>query len=450
MRVNIKNIVSSVTIRTISVCLVAVVAVSLVPAAVMAWGPARTTFTMQNAASYVTFNSITDNPTHGDERNFVRAKDKAASNSTYADTVALTPGKQYTIMIFYHNNAKSSLNSGGTGIAKNAYARAEVPATVKSGVPTVMEAYVGASNANPTNVYDEVKFTNATGSDINLRYVPGSTVIHSFGKVNNKVMPDTILSSSGVKLGYDALDGTLPGCNEYAGYITFTVQADQPSYTFKKEVKVSGTTGWKDSVEVKPGTKVDYLLSYKNTSTSVKQDNVTFKDELPQGLTYVNGSSKLTAGSSITNKPVGDGIKTNGIDIGNYNPGAAGYLVFSATADGAPCTTLTNTAAVETKSGFLKDTAEVKIIGECATTLPTTGPIEVISGFVGIAAITVGIVYYFKSRRELHDTLVDAQTNTHVGGGSLLKDNTDTTHTEHDSEHHVHGEHHTDKHPDKK
>lgn len=419
MRRFIRTITSSISMRTLSVCLLSVTVISLIPTAVMAWGPARPTFTVENAATYVTFNSITNNQRYGDERNFVRAKEKTAGDNTYADTIALAPGKQYTVMMFFHNNAKASLNANGTGIAKNAYARAEVPAVVKNGVPTDMEGYVGASNANPQMVYDEVKFTNATGSDINLHYVPGSTVIHSFGAVNNKVMPDTILSAGGVPLGYDSLNGILPGCNEFSGYITFTVQADQPSFGFKKEVRVSGTKEWKDAVDVAPGTKVDYLLSYKNTSASVTQKKVTLKDELPKGVTYVPGSSRLTAGTTVTNKTVNDGIATSGVEIGDYLPGGAGYLMFSATVDGAPCTTMTNTAAVETQSGFLKDTANVRITGQCATALPTTGPIEVISGFVGIAAITIGIVYYFKSRRELHDTLFDAHSSAHVGGASV-------------------------------
>lgn len=416
MRKFISKISNSFSIRTLSVCLFTVAVISLIPTAVMAWGPARATFTMQNAASYVAFNSITDNPKYGDERNFVRAKEKTAGDNTYTDTMALTPGKQYTIMIFFHNNAKSTLNAGGTGIAQNTYARAEVPAIVKNGVSTPMEGYVGASNANPKVVYDEVNFTNSTGADINLHYVPGSAVIHSFGAVNNKVLPDTILSSNGVALGYSSLNGVVPGCNDYSGYVTFNVQADQPSFGFKKEVRISGTSGWKDSVEAAPGTKIDYLLSYKNTSASVTQNDVVLQDELPQGITYVLGSSRLTAGTTITNKPVADGINTSGVNIGSYSPGGAAYLVFSATVDGSPCTTMTNTASAVTKSGSLKDTANVTITGQC--TLPTTGPVEVISGFVGIAAITVGIVYYFKSRRELHDTIFDAQSGAHVGGAS--------------------------------
>ena len=51
---------------------VAVIAAAIiVPAAVLAWGPDRPTFTIEQPANYVTFNSITNNPVHGDERNFV-------------------------------------------------------------------------------------------------------------------------------------------------------------------------------------------------------------------------------------------------------------------------------------------------------------------------------------------------------------------------------------------
>jgi len=391
---------------------------------------------MQNAATYVTFNSITDNPTHGDERNFMRAKESTANDGSYSDDVSLAAGKQYTVMIFYHNNAKSSLNADGTGIAHGAYARAEVPAVVKTGASAEMEGFVGAANANPKSVFDEVNFINKSKADISLHYVPGSTVIHSFGAVNNKVMSDTILSSSGVPLGYNALDGNLPGCNDYSGYITFKIQADQPSFTFTKQVRIDGTKTWKDSVNAAPGTKIDYLLSYKNTSTSVIQKDVTFKDQLPKGITYIPGSSRLTAGATTTNKVVGDGVSTTGLNVGDYNPGAAAYLVFSAKVGKVPCTTLENTAAVETNSGYKKDTASVTTGKSCA--LPTTGPAQVIAGFIGLGAITIGIVYYFMSRRDLQMALHDVQLHptAHHDDGASLADlmpshKVDETHHEH-------------------
>lgn len=408
MRTFINKITKKLSTRSISAGILSLFAAVLIPVIALAWGPNRATFTIESPATYITFNSITNNPSHGDERNFMQVREESASNESYADNISLTAGKQYVIYVYYHNNAASNFNL----VAKDTYARAEVPAIIGGGETKQAAAYVGASNANPTSVYDDIQFKNPTNGDIALRYVPGSTTIHNFGPTNGATMPDTILGNGGVKLGYNALDGNLPGCNQYAGYVTFRVQADQANFTFKKDVRVSGTKEWKDSVSAAPGTKVDYLLTYKNTGTT-QQNNVVLKDELPDGVTYVPGSSNLTNGSNPKGSTVGDGISGTGLDIGNYTAGAAAYLVFSATVNGAPCTVLTNTAAVETNNGSEKDTASVQLAGNCApaTALPTTGPVEVIAGLVGIAAITVGIVYYFKSRRDLEQALHNAQTH---------------------------------------
>ena len=420
MRTFITTIAQKVTNRPVVASLVALIAVILVPAAVFAWGPERPTFTIQQPAQYVTFNSITNNPAHGDERNFMKIREKDARNETYTDNMSLTAGKEYVVYVYYHNNAASNYNASGVGVAQDAFARAEVPAVVPKGQAKQAAAYVGASNANPVNVYDDVTLNNTTNADIALRYVPGSTNIHNFGPTNNAVMPDTILSGSGVKLGYDALDGTLPGCNEYAGYITFVVKADQPNFTFKKDVRVSGTSEWKDSVSAKPGTKVDYLLSYENTGTT-QQNDVVLKDELPAGIKYISGSARLTDAASPNGKVVGDGIGTTGINIGSYTAGSNAFLVFSATVNGTSCETLTNRAAVETNNGSATDTANVVIPGDnCVEALPTTGPVEVIIGLVGVAAITVGIVYYVKSRKDLDVALHEAQSNHSTSKSNLI------------------------------
>jgi uncharacterized repeat protein (TIGR01451 family) len=395
---------------------VGVILAVAIPVKVFAYGPERPTFTMASPANYVTFDSITDNNHYGDERNFFRIRDVAAG-TPFIDEANLVAGKEYEVKIFYHNNAKTSLNAGGTGIAHDAYARAEMPAVVKAGGAAVKaNAYVGASNANPTTVYDYIDLKNSTGTDMSIRHVDGSAHIYSNGPVNGKVIDENALfGSSGAKLGYDALNGTLPGCDTYSGYILFRFKAVQPSFTFKKDVRLSATKEWKDSVTAAPGAKVDYLLSYKNTGTTEQRD-VVLKDVLPKGLTYVQGSSKLTNTLNPNGLKAGDGIGGGGIDIGHYGPGATAFLVFSATVSEATCDTLTNTASVETTNGNLQDTAQVLIPGT-ACTLPTTGPVEVVAGFVGVGAITLGVVYYFKSRRDLEDALLEvhqsATTVTH-------------------------------------
>jgi hypothetical protein len=57
-----------------------IAAAVIVPASIFAWGPNRSTFTIDSPANYVTFNSITDNPNIGDERNFVGIRESGTNN----------------------------------------------------------------------------------------------------------------------------------------------------------------------------------------------------------------------------------------------------------------------------------------------------------------------------------------------------------------------------------
>ena len=79
-------------------------------ASASAWGPERTTFTMEKPASYPTFNSITNNPTIGDERDFVRVGEIDAKVTDLKNEVEVVPGRQYLVYVYFHNNASSTYN----------------------------------------------------------------------------------------------------------------------------------------------------------------------------------------------------------------------------------------------------------------------------------------------------------------------------------------------------
>lgn len=349
-----------------------VVAAVIVPAALFAWGPDRPTFTMANPAPYVTFNSITDNPTHGDERNFVQIKEASASNSTYGENVTLTPGKEYEVYVYYHNNASSNLNDENSqfkGIAKNTSMRVQMPATVAAGEKARITGFVSASNANPGQVWDEAYGTSA--SAVALRYVPDSAVIHSNGAVNGKKLPNN-LYTTGTPLGYDALNGDLPGCNEFAGYVTFKFKVDQPNFEVSKQVSKAGENKYAESVTALPGGEVEYKIKYKNTGT-MQQDNVVIKDKLPAGVSYVNGSTQVS--NSKTNNQwttiADNDVVARGINIGSYAPGGAAYLKFKAKVasndklEKCGVNTLVNTATAETQNGSKSDTANVVVSKTC-------------------------------------------------------------------------------------
>jgi len=350
----------------------AIAAAVIVPAALFAWGPDRPTFTMANPAPYVTFNSITDNSVHGDERNFVQIKEANAPASSYGENVNLQAGKEYMVYVFYHNNAASNLNDAAhnyKGVAKDAAMRVSMPATVKAGENARFTGYVGASNAQPQQVWDEAY--GKAESNFALRYVPGSATIHSNGAVDGKTLPDS-LYTTGTPLGYDALDGKLPGCNQYAGYVTFKFKVDQPKFEVEKTVSKNGTNAYAETVEAKASDKVDFKIKYKNTGT-MQQDNVIIKDKLPAGLTYVKGSTSYSnANTGNTWKTTtNDAVVERGLNLGSYAPGGAVYVKFTAQVTDASklekcgINTLTNTATAETANGSKSDTANVTVKKDC-------------------------------------------------------------------------------------
>ena len=425
-----KKMFNNKKITRLSALLAAFLGAIILPASLIyAWGPDRETFTIEKPATFVTLNSITNNPKQGDERQFLRVKESTAPDSAYGDNVSLIPGKEYTVYLYYHNNAAVNYNL----TAVNTYAKAEIPSIVKKGSDgTKGVGYVGASNAKPTQVWDDISFANKTNADIALRYVTGSATIHNFGKTNGAKISDQIVGT-GAPLGYDSLNGELPGCNEFAGYVIFNVRAEQPNFEVVKQVRKSGTTTWSKSVKAKPGDKVEYQVQYKNTGT-LTQENVILKDKLPTGLTFVSGSTKLKNANYTTPKTMEDGITKDGLNIGNYTAGSNAYVLYAATIDNKDdlTCTLKNRVFAVTQNGTKSDEATVDLGDACdpkkpvdpdeckpgiptgdprcedttvpgVTTpgeLPRTGPAEIILAIVAVALIVLGGAYWYSRKHK--------------------------------------------------
>jgi len=441
--------------KRVSAVALMIAAAVIIPASLLAWGPGRATFTMASPAGYVTFNSITDNPVQGDERNFMQVREVNASNTTYADDISLVDGHEYVINMYYHNNASTTLNDaahGYAGIAHGAYVKAEIPAVVPKGsTGTIAEGYIGASNAvikdtsgnvipGAKEVWDEVKFKNTSGSDMSLAYVPGSTTIHNFGKTNGMALADSIVTS-GATIGFDAINGDIPGCNEFSGFVTFRVKATQPNFTISKEVRVAGQTEYKENVTANPGDTLEYRIQYANTG-STRQEDVVVKDTLPAHVSYIAGSTTLKNAANPNSKAVSDNLTGVGINIGSYTAGSNAFLYFKgkvAAKNELTCgtSTLVNKASAIVGTSSKDDTASTTVNVECKPNeckpgipvgdarcnptqeclpgipvgdkrcetvpeLPKTGPTENIVAFLGLGALIAGIAYYVASRRALN------------------------------------------------
>lgn len=351
-----------------SSALVAMIAAAVVvPAALFAWGPDRPTFTVENPADHITFNSITNNPDYGDERNFVRIKDASdMSAGNWKDELNVQPGKEYLVQMYVHNNAASSLNL----VAQNTRVMANVPNT--TGKKVQIDGFITADNATPNRVWDQAIFNS--DRDFNLTYVNGSTKFYNnvFGQAGT-TLSDSIVTNQGAQVGYDKIDGKVPGCFEFSGYVSFKVKAQvaqTANHTVTKEVSKHGANKWSENYTAKPGEVVDYLIEYKNIGEA-QTDNVMISDVLPAGTSYVNGSTVLGNALHPAGLKASDNITKNGINIGSYKQNGGAWMIFSAKVaenDKLPVcgkNTLINKARATTDFGWKEDTANVIVDKTC-------------------------------------------------------------------------------------
>ena len=370
MRDQMKKLINF--IKNHSIISGSVLVAAVAPALVWAWGPARPSFTIEKPADYITFNSITNNPViGGDEKDFVGIRE-VGSNAKWTNNMKVQNGKEYYVRMYVHNNAASNLNL----VAENVVAKLNVPTTTAKNV--TVQGQISASNAKPNTVWDEATFSS--DNDFNLAYVAGSALFENNGMGTTK-LPDSIVNNTGAKLGYDKLDGKIPGCFQYAGYVTVKVKAQVSQPQEKTNIylaktvrnKTNGEKSWVETVNAKSGDTVQFQIHAKNTGSAGIQ-NLVIRDILPKGLNYVAGSTKLYNTSNPKGLKVSDNvIQNSGINIGSYQPNGDAYVRFDATVSAENSlpvcgeNTLTNIAQASDQKIVKNDTASVKITKKCET-----------------------------------------------------------------------------------
>ena len=426
----------------------ALVGVNVAPA-VMAWGDNsatghRTTYTLENCTSdyssctitpslgdKITFNSIINNPEiGGDERNFVGARENTGVNSgkgnTWnADTITVEDGKEYLIRIYAHNN-----NTKGTdGVAKDVTLHFTLPTT--AGTELSVQGSIDSSNADPTRVYDDVVFKSADGSAFYLDYIEGSALYENNGVGANGgiQLSDSIITSNGVKIGYDALDGNIPGCFQYDSYTTIRVKAHYVNNAYEVQKTVRNVTNkektFSDTTEAKVGDIVEYQIYFKNTNDETLE-NVVVRDLLPNNMEYIEGTTKLynsnhTSGATFQDET----ITTTGVNIGSYAADSNAYIRFRAKVvdNSMVCGTnkLVNWGQIGVGTNTIQDNAFVMVTKtegctnsvdpekeETTTTtvstvseLPKTGTGSIVAGVLGAGSVVTAADYYIASRKSL-------------------------------------------------
>lgn len=304
----------------------------------------------------ITFNSIS-NGAIGHEFYFtgVRVDDgnDLGLDNIWFDNIVAEDGQTYVVRLYAHNNSNLSgdINNqtwrqDGKGVSENT----KVAFSLDQGSAEKLSVHgiVSSSNATPTEYYDDVHFISKDGRKFHFEYVYGSALLENKGiaSKNNPNKPEGYVGrpgyplsddivkakSGGTLIGFDALDGKVPGCYDFDNYVSIKVKTvyDPSTFTLNKTVRnvTAGDKKWFDNRDVNIGDELEYQIVYHNTSNQI-QYNVMIRDGLPANLEYISGTTRLwseTYPDGATNTD--DTLPTTGINIGNYAPDANAYVRF--------------------------------------------------------------------------------------------------------------------------
>lgn len=316
--------------KKLFIVLASILAVIGIGAAVQAgFGPDRPTYTMQNPADHITFNSITNNPVVGDERAFLTA---SAPGEEYKDPVtSLQDGDEFALRIFVHNDAAENLGLKAT----NTTVKVALPSGSKKN--HVVTAYVSADNATPKEVSDTLDLSAANNGFFELEYVAGSASFKNNVFTNGVALSDSIVTT-GTLIGYDKLDGIMPGCDKYSGWVTLKLKVKMPRYTIVKKARIAGegTDAWRQNVNAKISDTIEWRIDISNAG-STTLENIIVSDLLPANMTAEKGSVKLIDSNFPPSSPyvypdsaistVNGKVQVN-VDTGNYPAGSNAVVTF--------------------------------------------------------------------------------------------------------------------------
>ena len=393
------------------------------PSPVNAWGdntaggrPSYTIDQINNGAlgDKIVFNSIS-NSKIGDEKNFVAATVNGnycpagmictaqyVEPEWHADSIKVEDGKVYTIRLYVHNNSPK----GTDAIAKGVKTTFSLPTTVAKSHTIV--GYIDSSNADITRYWDEVNFTS--DSEFYIEYVKGSAkYTNAKGTVS---LSDNVILANGTQIGYDSLNGEIPGCYEYDGVVTIDVKVNNAlSHKVKQQVRVKGTKEWADTTDAKVGDEVEYQIYFQNLSDH-QVDNVMIRDVLPTNVEYVKGSTKIyNAAYPNWGEVNSDDIVTTGINIGSYKADTDATIRFTVKVVNKDLTgcgaidQLVNWASSTVEGTVAKDNTVVRVKeGTCIEKptpkdLPKTGASDILPAALGAGAVTTAAIYFIASRK---------------------------------------------------
>ncbi len=145
---------------------------------------------------------------------------------------------------------------------------------------------------------------------------------------------------------------------------TITPGSTTPALTLQKLVRnITQGSGEGDSTNANPTDTVEFSLRVSSVGTGAVT-NVTVRDTLPAGLSYVPGST------TIDGSPAADGIVASGLNLGDMSPGRTITVRFRATV--APASFFASGTSVLTNTGYARGSNAPEISDVAFVTIVNT------------------------------------------------------------------------------
>lgn len=317
----------------------------------------------------IVFNSISDGPI-GHEYAFVGAREdtginQGAENIWNSSTITAEDGKTYLIRLYVHNNNANGMDA----IAEDVRVSFSIPAAPSQSIR--VHGFLYSSNTTPSEYWDHVDFESKI--PFHLEYIYGSALLENggIGAGGLQLSDEIVTKSGGTLIGYEALDGRIPGCYRYVSYITIRVKVVYDyGFNVKNRVRIVDREDsvWNTMVDAQLDDILEFQIIYQNNDT-ITHSNVILFDILPPGLEYIVGSTALYDMSEqrIDGTPINDIITAEGrgVNIGSYEPGTYAQVRFRAKVIGNGLddgrNTLVNGAKVQVDHVTMQDHVLVEV-----------------------------------------------------------------------------------------
>lgn len=255
----------------------------------------------------------------GDEKDFVRVcqpdTDPDDNSSWESEHIDVEDVKSYMIKLYISNNNCNKYDA----VAKDTKVALSIPSYSDIQIP--VRGYIESSNATPAKYWDSVTFHS--NRPFHLEFKPDTAMLRndSIG-VNGLQLSNDIVSKAvegGTLIGYDDLDGEIPGGSQYSSEVTAWINVIYDLYGVEQKVRKLGDKTWAEFIYAEVGDRVEFQIEYNNASIK-KQTNVMIRDILPGNFKYVPGTTKIYNSNYpnwATLTPDGD-IVTRGVNISSY------------------------------------------------------------------------------------------------------------------------------------